>query len=679
MSNQYLDNFRSKLPTAQGRQILNRLISKRDSGEIRTIDEFKTKLKELTTDLLSEHLKPTLRHFLAVGGEDINSEQYNEMLRRIQDDLSAAFEEADNIDDVIEAHRNLIQDVSLKAIRFGVNQLEAKVSLYEFLDKNSGGFDDALFNTFSESENLATSRADAAAALVYVDPRLSKTISSQEDAQTDVIGERLTLGPDEVYYVNIHDVQWLSNANSSRSEVNVEFENSNIRNIIDNTKNTFWVTPTLTKKVQSGGVSTELEFTLPALQDVNFLEIEPASDAPMVLTTIGYFNSNSSRVDIDISDVMIWGPTRVNFERITTRRLVLRFRQDNYKEVQFKNRLGASNFHKAVLSQTNVKVDIDAVSDDLREVLTSNYIKSDIFNLTNNTNSVNKYYEYITGFDNIRLGYNIYDERSIFVSAVKEVDTLGVAAVRVLETRPYRAAGSADVTLENFTYPPRSGDSDGDFYLGSVEYWLAVQSFSAGDFLISTDIVPILPLGAERIYHERLLLTAKSGSLVSNNDIGSMMFYTNADATDVLVYRNATLLNSSTEWSFVSDSDASEATQPTPNVGSRMKRGIQITGTVQPLDIYTVSYTPVLSNTITIPSDDTLFTVVDLVGDQSMRMIKDNSIIIDSVKSSYTVAKSKVYLMIIMRRNTGDANFSPAVEEYMLVTGSRDQNKFVGE
>jgi len=32
-----------------------------------------------------------------------------------------------------------------------------------------------------------------------------------------------------------------------------------------------------------------------------------------------------------------------------------------------------------------------------------------------------------------------------------------------------------------------------------------------------------------------------------------------------------------------------------------------------------------------------------------------------------------------MRRNSAEENFSPAVEDYMLATGSKDINKFVSD
>lgn len=673
MSQNYLNKFRSKLPTAQGRQILKILTARRNRGEIRTIDEFKDRLKELTNQLLEDKLKPTLKMFWALGGTDINSEQYNEMLALIENDLLAGFEEADNLDEIIASHHNLIKDVSLKSLRYGLNQLQAQVSLYEFLVKNSDGFDDALYNTFNASEDLTTSRSQDDAALVYVDPRLSETIGSAEDATVDLVGERLILGPTKQSYVDIRKAAWLSNSNSIRSELDASFPDSNINHIIDNTKNTFWVVPILQREIHSSGVSLEVQLSLPISQDINFVDIEPACDAPMVLTEISYLSANNTRIDLGQEDVEIKGTVRVNFPRITARELILRFRQDNYKEVQFVEKKDSSNFRKVLADEKGVEIDVLAVSEDLQAVLSSDFILSDAFGTKSVLGHLKKFYQYTLGFDNIKTGLYLYTDRSIFISNKKEVKHLGLVGLKTTETRPTQPAGSSSISNQSYTYPARSGDNDNIFYYGSIEYWIAAQNYSKEGYLISTDIYPILPLGANRIYHERLLLTHKSSEIISSCDRGILMFYTLEDGNNTILYRNGTMLEYGTDWSFVSSATDTDITLDTPNSGARMKRGVQITGTVNPLDIYTATYSPVVSNSMVIPSDTTLFDIVDLAGDQSVRVARNNLLVFDETRYSYSIENTNIYLIVIFRRNSAIDTVSPAVEDYMLVTGTRDK------
>lgn len=673
MSQKFLDKFRSKLPTTQGNQILRRLVEKRNSGEIRTLDEFKNRLKELTTELLKERLKPTIKLFDAVPGRDISSTQFNDMLSHIEDDLEAAFIEAENLDEVIEAHHQLIQQVSLKTIRYSLNQLKAKVSFYEFISNNTAGFDDALHNTFTEAGKLSTSRADEAASLVFWDPRKGSSISEDEDAIIDIIGERLTAGGKELTYIIPKDIEWLANENSIRGEINVEFENSDLNNLLDNTLNTFWVVAILLNEINTSGVSCELRLALPGTRDVNFVEIEPATDAPLVLTDIGYYSASNERQSVSVADTIIQGKTRINFQKIAAKDLILRFRQDNFKEIQYVEQLAQSNFHKALTNETVPANTLD-ISSDLEEILSSDFVINDVFQAQDTTGSLKKYYQYLVGFDNIRLGHHLYDDRSVYASSKKVVSNPRALGLKVEETRPVQNISSSIITSSNYLYPNRETVEDNKIYHGAIEYWVVGESYNSSGFLIATDIFPILPYQAKRVYHERLIFTHKSSSSIVNNNQGSLVFYTTEDPLDILVYKNGILLEYSTDWTFVADGVDDKLTVENPDSGARMRRAVQITATVNPMDIYTVSYTPTVSNSLVIPSDDTLFTTVDLTGDHTVRMCKDNIVVLDKFRDSYEVAKAHFYLIIIFRRTSSVNNFSPAVEEFTLATGSRGDN-----
>jgi len=119
----YLEKYRSALAKTQGQQVLKTLLGKKDSGEIRNLDEFKDRLKKLTTELLSNKIRPTFRLWPAIPGEEISSEQYNDMLERIHNDLETAFREANTIDEVLAAHCELINNVSLKVLRYAINNI----------------------------------------------------------------------------------------------------------------------------------------------------------------------------------------------------------------------------------------------------------------------------------------------------------------------------------------------------------------------------------------------------------------------------------------------------------------------------------------------------------------------------------------------------------------------------
>jgi hypothetical protein len=109
----------------------------------------------------------------------------------------------------------------------------------------------------------------------------------------------------------------------------------------------------------------------------------------------------------------------------------------------------------------------------------------------------------------------------------------------------------------------------------------------------------------------------------------------------------------------------------------------------QPLpgDIFTVTYTPLLSSTPGVPKsiNDTTqsefasvggLQVVDLVGDLSARAVDGQMIVINQIGKSSAAETSKLYLSIILRQNTADTFLTSAVEEYTFLVGNRDETKF---
>lgn len=676
MTSRYLDKFLSVLPKVQGGQILRILTSERDSGKVRGLEEFKARLKELTQDLISQKLAPTLKLYLAVGGVETSSDQYNYMLKRIEDDLEAIFAEANNIDEVIDAHRQLISNVALTSLRLGVNQLEARVKLYEFINSNAYGFDQALFNTFRDASRTGTSRADErTAALVFVDPRKGETIFSDEDASIDFIGERVTLGLDS-QDIPIRDVIWLSNSQSIRGELDVSFKNSRISNIIDGQQGTYWVVPILLDSKRT--VPLQLNLNLDKVHDINSIDIEPASKAPMLLTGIDYTDANGDTQSLNISSTLLQGPVRLVFEEISAKSVTIKVRQDNYTETQFNQTDKEINFHRAVLGEKPNDVDLLAVEDDLKQVLSSQYIIKDILGIKASNPPRKKFYEYILGFDNVRLGFGTYDSRGIFVSAKKSVSKPGLIGLSVDEKRPTQISTQGAITLSTHTYPARTASEDLKFYHSSVEYYIACQSFTSDNFLIATDIIPILPIGASRIYHERVIFTEKDTGATEDN-LAPLRFYTLASGTDVIVYRNGVSLTYSTDWEFVAVGDSSGLTNETPNNGSRMQRAIRINNEVEPLDVYTVSYTPKVANSRAVLSSSGLLDTVDLIGDRSFRMVTENLLVMNKTRLSYEVDHADFYLMVLMRRNSAQDSYTPTLEEFTLSFSSRNQERFIVE
>ena len=214
---QYLDKFKDVIGKRQTQQIINLLNQRRNTGQIRTIEEFSKQLEDLVRSLTETNLKPSLSLFLAKETELTDSESVNFMLERVEDDLIAAFEESDNIDEVQKSHEAIIRDVIFKNLKAAVGELDSKIRIFEFLNKDNRGFDSAIFSTFRESKENRTKRGDPFTAVLFRDLRTGDTVNIKEDAVAELIGERLTLANQDKNYHTIHGVRQIFDDSSPQS------------------------------------------------------------------------------------------------------------------------------------------------------------------------------------------------------------------------------------------------------------------------------------------------------------------------------------------------------------------------------------------------------------------------------------------------------------------------------
>jgi hypothetical protein len=92
-------------------------------------------------------------------------------------------------------------------------------------------------------------------------------------------------------------------------------------------------------------------------------------------------------------------------------------------------------------------------------------------------------------------------------------------------------------------------------------------------------------------------------------------------------------------------------------------------------DIYTVSYTPLFSDSYSSQYSVGTNNPIDWSGNMSIRSITEQMVLLNDA-SDINIAKYELYLMVILRQNTADSSTSPAVEEYTLALGQKDLLKF---
>jgi len=680
----YIDKFRSLMGKRQTDQILKLLTKKKNTGQIKSIDEFSRELDSLVRELTGTVLTPSLKLFLGEQSSVIDSERFNFMLDRVEDDLGAGFEEANNIASVQSSHVAIVRDVVLKNLKAGVDELESKVNLYEFLNGDSRGFDSAIFSTFRESKEGRTGRQVDTQGL-FVDPRNKKAISATFDAHVDLSGERLTLPYERNIFHPVRSIRQIFDSESPQGEISVDRPGTSLDKMIDNTAGTYWVTSTLFSS-QPESMKVKLELDLGTRKEVNYIEIEPVHHRDIYVESISFEDDTGTTVSLGQIDVSLSGVTSIQFRKISARRLILTLRNENALPLQFEYRTSLSTFLDIALDPIAslrggsqiLSVEVAATTQ-LSDLISSKAMNTVGIPLFNGEGPITfKGVEFLTGIDNIRIGIAKYLSQGIFVSSPLTSKIVGQAGIRAKERRSYTDGSGGIVYAETpFTSPELYP------FWGSIEYWVAKRDFSSEDILIRSSVFPLFPLGWTRAYHERLVLSEKSAANLSFNDIGSTIFFTTKTDGDIVVYRNGQEVpniddvpGSSEGWS----TDEQVAVDKTPDTGDPMVFKIRVAGAGEG-DIFTVSYNPITSSTFAKPTAPYAefdivggIQAVDLLGDLSARIGPENVVVID--EDSNQVAETKLYLMVILRQNTSDPTLTPALEEYTLVSAKKDQTKF---
>lgn len=680
----YLDKFRSGLRQVQSQQILKLISKEKDAGSITTVEEFRSRLEELTAHLQAQTIQPTLQLFLGEVSELIDSESFNFMLERIQDDLTASYSELNDIDEILSAHENIINNVVLQNLELAINDLEAKIESFEFVNKNKDGLDNAIFNTFRATQNNRTAQEKQ---VLFLDPK-SGVLSNDPSfkATLDVIGEKLLLNTEIEDLVPLASARQIFDFESIASELNVEFSDSDINNIVDNRSGTFWVQSTLLSKPKDElGVITKIEIDLGGVQSVNSLEIEPLVLYPVEITNISIIDPNNQSVTILSEAVEAKSNNKFFFNTLSAKKVIIKVRNRNFSTVQFTTKPD-SPVPEIVRDPGSINQSIENISEELDDLISSPLLAEAIGAQTFISED-KSYYEYLVGFDNIKLGLSTFNDTAIFVSKSEKINSLGQLAVKVNEKRPIGDIDSSSVEYTTDTNPA----STSDYFHGSFEYYVIKRDFSAADSLLNSTVFPVLPLGTTQIRHETLSLTETS-------DTGFLQFFTLDDpyhsvdnpTGDIIVYRNGEILENADATTGVTAAleidgwtKDTTLTQDTPGQPLRMSYAIKIQ---QPNvnNIYTVSYTPTVSTTNVIPTEPSPAAVlstaglklVDLTGDLRVWLGKDNIVYFKKVELGIEVAYSTANLVVVLRRNSANTNLSPVLEDYLLATGTRDTLKF---
>ncbi|MAG40072.1 hypothetical protein CMI41_03830 [Candidatus Pacearchaeota archaeon] len=626
----FLEKFNGTIKNRQTQQILKILNKRKLEGGIRNFNEFRVQFETLMAELADETIAPSTIFYPAIPLNEISVETHNEMLLRIQNDLSASFEELEKIAQVQNNHEAIVRDLLLKNLRSGMNELRTKINLYRFLNGNGLGFEEALYSTFNGAIGERTNRGATVPNKLFLDQRNQRFLTSIFDAEIDVIGEQLRLSSKNKKRAGIGEVKQILGGHNKISEFNLHnYLENDMDNIIDSLNGTYW-NHTIRRKKDSETVYVTLEFFLNGTRELNYLELEP-SLTPFHLREIRYKKQDGTLAAIPMEQLLINKDTRISFSTISTDRFQLVFEILNNTYAEYENKT-TDNFNP------------------LEDYVTPT-VAEQILQIEEEQIQSFACYEYKIGLDNVRVGWTEYAEQSIYVSKplfLKE--ETGVLGLISQEQRPHL---NGDVLI----YSPESDWTEDKRFLGSAEYWVIKENLDSDDqesaTVLNTSTFPILPMGRTEVFHETLVLNEFSGGgTFVTNDRGYLI---HIPVKDVTLYRNGTNMGQG-GWITAED----------PNTGK-----IQITiAEVNPGDIFTASYAVKLGGSYAADSGD-----VFLTEDQTVKVGPEGIVLIDESQDE-RIESYRLYLVIILRKNANTPTATPLIEEYTLAMGKRNLQKF---
>ena len=639
----FLEKFVGTIENRQVQQILKLLNKKRSQGSIQNLEQFKDNFQKLIQDLTSgDSISPTLTFIPAIPSKKTSSEEYNDMLSQVSDDLSASFEELIKIEEVQINHEEMVSGVRFKDLRSGMNELVTKINLYKLVNSNENSFENGIYSTFNETKQGRTSRGSDIPDKLFVDPKTNKVIPSKYDAEIDLVGDQLTLGFSQST-VGISSITEKTGDDFKESVYSLNNETEyNINNIIDSKKGTFWK-KIIRRLAQDETVKTKLELKLNGIREIDYIEIDP-DNSEFVLEKVDFLDKEENvRPILEASKAMvIKEETKILFSKISTDTIILEFKIVNSEQRSYEN-FETKNFNP------------------LNEYVPPS-VQEEVLQAATDTSNPFSCFEYKIGIDNIRVGLTSYKETGIYVSSAmllkEETGTLGLM---VKEKRPYMDnSGAYSIIKYTDTF-----DSTKE-YLGSLEYWIVKEDLDSDDEnanIISTNVFPIYPMNRAQIFHERLILTEASSGFLNNT--GYLMHY--PDITeDITVYRNG------------KDDEYQNTITQTENLplnGYRMRYKIEIPN-ANPGDVFTVSYTPLKANSYSNSwSSASKIEQVDLTGDLTARTGPEGLVILDESQDE-RIESYRIYLIAVLRQNSAQKEITPILEEYTLAVGKRNLNKF---
>lgn len=642
----YLERFSSLIPAIQGNKALRKIEEMRERGEVQTEAEYNAALEEVLSNISTTEFKP-LFVFTPLKPGISSAESFNAMLDTIRDDLEVIYMELNNIFAAIKAHDLLFKDKLLDELHFTLRELENKADSLGTIGDSSNSFDSVHLNSFN-GDNYVLDRNSPFANEILVDTRRDIRIPNENLAFIDVNEKVISLplaSQEDIPFVGAS----VRTADTTATQVDIQLIDSDISNILDSDSSSSWAYNILLKEPAKNGAKLSLELDLGDKREINYLNIHPVSDFPVLCEKIQFVNINNNIEDLPDTSVFnktLENPIRITFPDIIAKKVILRLSQSScilFDHNKNKTKITFDDLKRNTGASRSVAVLSDNIKKDLK-----NPNLLDIIPTVDNQNEIfDVYNQYVFAFRDISAGLSSYKDDGYFISKKYEKATPALIALDAVENIPEYTDPEANVVAKT----------------ASFEYSIVKKDFNGARTLLKTSEFPVLPPKKNHIDDERLFFSAER-KVIPLRFLGHSTGNTGAN---IKIFRNNIELVRGVNWRFF------DRLNPLDNSDFNLKPNL-IETRIEILDsndlinsgVYIAKYTP---RFISEPNE--------VVKVKDITYLPNGSTEHPATVGAEKIESSDLFVKIAIRNNSNQSNRTPKLDSYKLLTSSVNKDKYV--
>jgi hypothetical protein len=658
----FLSGFLKNLPAIQTKQLLRILSQRRDSGEIRTQDEFVKELSVLANMIGGSKLSQKTPALAFQEGDLIESDAVRTFLDATKMDMEALLGEAENLSNVVRAHHKILTENYFDALEAALDELESDVRAYEVLTtRKFTGFTKRIKSLNFSGSNMAVgaSAADPFSSSLFSDLRSGKAPTLSPPRMGE-LGIHLGILPDHSEYQKLFTkIEIITDSTTPQTALSTDADGNVPDNVIDGNSYTLWQRGILLDSYPPF-CRMKLLLSFPVPERISALVVSPVSDVPLKIADISYIDSGGTEHELGVGSMHIATSTAVG-AGMTRSDLLSGAPRVDMEDWVVSNRpktipLGDLTVSKVILTLqqgTAIPAEFYYYDSDiggwrtspvLEELLRERLmgiggsISEDLgfIGLEGEDTRLGRFVEYRFGLRDVYCLEREYQDTGLFVP-----EPITIGAPKVL-------AFFADAEF------PTCESSD-------IEFLLKKENYDSAGSLLDTEVIPFLAYGDSSV-DERLFLKSRNKVLTTKglNDTATTRFYPDFSSS-FEVYVGESLLTLGNEYHISVDGGSTwESVVPPVGVTTTPKECRIRFKNPSTSAILRVVYTPLVSG-------QTEGSEVWLNANRTVRLDKYQTYVFDSARSYGEVSSCKIGLQILVRSNTLNTRVSPYLKEIVIL------------